>query len=128
MSVPAQSQRFYVETLGCPKNEVDSEKIIGLLHGDGLQRTDDPSRADVVVVNTCAFIEEARRESIGMLQAKGVDAVIPFRAMLGDLVNQIEANRNYQKSDLLQVIRILKNYDFIRDPQLELFRGGRKRK
>ncbi|MFM7745659.1 MAG: 30S ribosomal protein S12 methylthiotransferase RimO, partial [Actinomycetota bacterium] len=69
MSVPAQSQRFYVETLGCPKNEVDSEKIIGLLHGDGLQRTDDPSRADVVVVNTCAFIEEARRESIDTILA-----------------------------------------------------------
>jgi ribosomal protein S12 methylthiotransferase len=69
VSVPAQSQRFYVETLGCPKNEVDSEKIIGLLHGDGLQRTDDPSRADVVVVNTCAFIEEARRESIDTILA-----------------------------------------------------------
>ena len=69
MSVPAQSQRFYVETLGCPKNEVDSEKIIGLLHGDGLQRTDDPSHADVVVVNTCAFIEEARRESIDTILA-----------------------------------------------------------
>ncbi len=69
MSVPAQSQRFYVETLGCPKNEVDSEKIIGLLCSDGLQRTDDPSRADVVVVNTCAFIEEARRESIDTILA-----------------------------------------------------------
>ena len=69
MSVPAQSQRFYVETLGCPKNEVDSDKIIGLLHGDGLQRTDDPSHADVVVVNTCAFIEEARRESIDTILA-----------------------------------------------------------
>jgi ribosomal protein S12 methylthiotransferase len=69
VSVPARSQRFYVETLGCPKNEVDSEKIIGLLHGDGLQRTDDPSHADVVVVNTCAFIEEARRESIDTILA-----------------------------------------------------------
>ena len=64
MSSSAQSQRFYVETLGCPKNEVDSDKIIGLLLGDGLVQTDDASSADVVVVNTCAFIEEARRESI----------------------------------------------------------------
>ena len=39
-----------------------------------------------------------------------------------------EANRNYQKSDLLQVIRILKNYELIREPQLELFKArGRKR-
>lgn len=63
------SQRFYVETLGCPKNEVDSEKIIGLLQSDGLERTDDPAGADVVVVNTCAFIEDARRESIDTILA-----------------------------------------------------------
>ncbi len=60
---PAAST-FYVETLGCPKNEVDSEKIIGMLAADGLRRVDDASAADVVVVNTCAFIEDARRESI----------------------------------------------------------------
>ena len=58
------SQRFYVETLGCPKNQVDSDKLIGTLLADGLTATDDPGAADLVVVNTCAFIEEARKESI----------------------------------------------------------------
>ena len=62
-------QRFYIETLGCPKNQVDSEKIVGTLLADGLSQTDDPSKADVVVVNTCAFIEEARKESIDTLLA-----------------------------------------------------------
>jgi ribosomal protein S12 methylthiotransferase len=62
-------QRFYIETLGCPKNQVDSEKIVGTLLADGLTPTDDPSKADVVVVNTCAFIEDARKESIDMLLA-----------------------------------------------------------
>ncbi len=62
-------QRFYIETLGCPKNQVDSDKIIGTLVADGLSRTDDPSKADVVVVNTCAFIEDARKESIDTLLA-----------------------------------------------------------
>ncbi|CAB4608188.1 unannotated protein [freshwater metagenome] len=57
-------QRYYIETLGCPKNQVDSEKIAGKLIADGLVATDDASKADVVVVNTCAFIEEARQESI----------------------------------------------------------------
>lgn len=56
-------QRFYVETLGCPKNDVDSDKIIGNLIAQGYAPTDNPTKADVVVVNTCAFIEEARRES-----------------------------------------------------------------
>jgi len=69
VSSSAQSQRFYIETLGCPKNEVDSDKIIGLLRGDGLLQTDDAASADVVVVNTCAFIEEARRESIDTILA-----------------------------------------------------------
>jgi ribosomal protein S12 methylthiotransferase len=58
------TQRFYLESLGCPKNDVDSDKIIGTLMLDGLERTDDASLADLVVVNTCAFIEDARRESI----------------------------------------------------------------
>jgi len=57
-------QRFYVETLGCPKNQVDSDKLVGTLLADGMTATDDPSKADLVVVNTCAFIDEARRESI----------------------------------------------------------------
>jgi ribosomal protein S12 methylthiotransferase len=55
---------FFVETLGCPKNQVDSDKLTGTLLADGMVPVDDPSRADLVVVNTCAFIESARQESI----------------------------------------------------------------
>lgn len=63
------ASRFYVETLGCPKNEVDSEKLVGTLLAQGLIATDDESQADVVVVNTCAFIEEARKESVATILA-----------------------------------------------------------
>ncbi|MFM8956832.1 MAG: 30S ribosomal protein S12 methylthiotransferase RimO, partial [Actinomycetota bacterium] len=63
------ASRFYVETLGCPKNEVDSEKLIGTLLAQGLTATDDESQADVDVVNTCAFIEDARKESIDTIMA-----------------------------------------------------------
>jgi ribosomal protein S12 methylthiotransferase len=56
--------RFYVETLGCPKNQVDSEKLTGTLLADGMEPTDEPGQADLIVVNTCAFIDAARRESI----------------------------------------------------------------
>ncbi|MEY3266390.1 MAG: ribosomal protein methylthiotransferase RimO [Actinomycetota bacterium] len=62
-------QRYYIETLGCPKNQVDSDKIAGSLMADGLVATDDASKADVVVVNTCAFIEDARKESIDTMLA-----------------------------------------------------------
>ena len=62
-------QRFYVETLGCPKNQVDSDKLVGTLLADGMTATDDASLADLVVVNTCAFIDEARKESIDTILA-----------------------------------------------------------
>ena len=62
-------QRFYLETLGCPKNQVDSDKLAGTMLADGLVGTDDPEQADLVVVNTCAFIEQARQESIEVILA-----------------------------------------------------------
>lgn len=62
-------QRFYVETLGCPKNQVDSDKLVGTLLADGMTATDDAALADLVVVNTCAFIGEARQESIDTILA-----------------------------------------------------------
>ena len=61
--------RFYIETLGCPKNQVDSDKLVGTLLLEGMEATDDASCADLVVVNTCAFIEDARRESIDTIFA-----------------------------------------------------------
>ena len=67
MSAPAAS--FYVETLGCPKNAVDSDKVVASLLADGLVPTTDPGAADLVVVNTCAFIEAARQESIDVALA-----------------------------------------------------------
>ncbi|MGF1599039.1 MAG: 30S ribosomal protein S12 methylthiotransferase RimO [Acidimicrobiales bacterium] len=58
------TRQFWVETLGCPKNQVDSEKLTGSLLADGMVRAARPEDADVVVVNTCAFIAEARQESV----------------------------------------------------------------
>jgi ribosomal protein S12 methylthiotransferase len=58
---------FWVETLGCPKNQVDSDKLIGTMLADGLVPAVAPEGADLVVVNTCAFIEEARQESVDVI-------------------------------------------------------------
>ncbi|MGH9107652.1 MAG: MiaB/RimO family radical SAM methylthiotransferase [Acidimicrobiales bacterium] len=55
---------YWLETLGCPKNQVDSDKLAGLLESEGYLPAPRPSQADLVVVNTCAFIEAAREESI----------------------------------------------------------------
>ncbi|HXY91113.1 MAG TPA: 30S ribosomal protein S12 methylthiotransferase RimO [Acidimicrobiia bacterium] len=61
--------RFYLETLGCPKNAVDSDKVAASLLADGLVAAADADDADIVVVNTCAFIEAARQESIDTILA-----------------------------------------------------------
>jgi ribosomal protein S12 methylthiotransferase len=58
------SHTFWVETLGCPKNQVDSDKLAGTLVAEGMTAAAGPCEADVVVVNTCAFIEAAREESV----------------------------------------------------------------
>jgi ribosomal protein S12 methylthiotransferase len=63
------ARTFYLHRLGCPKNDVDADKLAGTLLADGMAPTDDPGAADVVVVNTCAFIEAARQESIDAILA-----------------------------------------------------------
>ncbi len=60
---------YWVETLGCPKNQVDSDKLTGTMLADGLVPADSADAADLVVVNTCAFVEEAREESIATILA-----------------------------------------------------------
>jgi ribosomal protein S12 methylthiotransferase len=61
--------RYWIETLGCPKNQVDSDKISGTLASSGYTEASGADEADLVVVNTCAFIEDARRESIDTVLA-----------------------------------------------------------
>ena len=62
-------RRYWLETLGCPKNQVDSDKLAGLLDADGLIAATSAEDADLVVVNTCAFIEAARQESVDTVLA-----------------------------------------------------------
>ncbi|HUJ09291.1 MAG TPA: hypothetical protein VL171_04635 [Verrucomicrobiae bacterium] len=63
---------------------------------------------------------KVRARSIEVLKSKGVDGVISFRAILQELIAGVKTNRNYQKSDLLQILRLLKNYELLKEPQMEL--------
>ncbi len=74
----------------------------------------------ILVLPSLPTAEPFRSQSVELLKARGVDAIISFRAMLLDLVDKIEINQNYTKSDTLQVMRLLKNYDLLKDPQLDL--------
>jgi ribosomal protein S12 methylthiotransferase len=64
----ASSRRYFLLTLGCAKNSVDSDSIAALLERGGLKPARRASLADVIVVNTCAFIEPAREESLSALR------------------------------------------------------------
>jgi ribosomal protein S12 methylthiotransferase RimO len=60
----SNAPKIWLTTLGCAKNQVDSDKVAGVLHDAGYQDAETLEAADVVMVNTCAFIESARAESI----------------------------------------------------------------
>ncbi|MBL9207212.1 MAG: hypothetical protein JNN01_19135 [Opitutaceae bacterium] len=74
----------------------------------------------VLVLPSLPTVEPFRSQSVQLLKERGVDAIISFRAMLQDLIERIDANRSYRKSDTLQVIRILKHYDLLKEAQLDL--------
>jgi ribosomal protein S12 methylthiotransferase len=75
--------RIHLLTLGCPKNQVDSELMLGVLARDGHEVVLDPDDADVLVVNTCAFIGPAKEESIdAILSAARVKAARDGRRLV----------------------------------------------
>lgn len=64
-----KQKTVYLESLGCPKNLVDSEIMLGSLLTNGYLMTNDETEADLIVVNTCGFLESASQESIGRLKS-----------------------------------------------------------
>jgi len=65
---------YYFLNLGCPKNQVDGDYVRGALNGLGLIESDSPEEVGYIIVNTCAFIEQARRETIGE-----INELLPYR-------------------------------------------------
>ena len=60
-------KNVYIETYGCQMNVADSETVFGLLGGQDYERTDDPAKADVILINTCAVRENAEQRVFGRL-------------------------------------------------------------
>ena len=96
------------------------DKAARLVGGEGLLK--------ILVVPGLPRNAKLRQQSIEVLRAKGVDGVISFRSILQELIASVHTNRNYQKSDLLQILRLLKNYDLLKEPQLELKLKPKSRK
>ena len=71
---------------------------------------------------------ESRGEALDFLRSRGIDGVILFRPMLLELAECVDVKRTYEKSDLLQILRILKNYGLLRSGQMDLFQPVRRRR
>ncbi|MGH7857063.1 MAG: 30S ribosomal protein S12 methylthiotransferase RimO, partial [Candidatus Binatia bacterium] len=65
------AKKVHLSSLGCPKNQVDAEVMLGTLVRDGYEVTLDPAEADVLIVNTCSFIRPAKEESIETILEMG---------------------------------------------------------
>lgn len=77
------AKRLFLAPLGCAKNQVDGELMLGYARGAGYELVDEADDADVIVVNTCAFIQEAREESIDkILEMAGVKAQAKGRRLV----------------------------------------------
>lgn len=75
----------------------------------------------ILVIPSLPTSNPQRSESIELLKAQGVDGIIAFSTILENLLRHVEVNHSYQKSDLLQLMRILKIYDMVKEPQMNLF-------
>lgn len=71
---------------------------------------------------------QLRKKTLELLKEKGVDGVLLFRSMLLELIEYVNRDRSYDHSPLLQVLRILKRYDLLREPQMPLFPPRRRRR
>lgn len=83
----------------------------------------DPYRdySKLIVVPAFPSSDAHREECTTLLKEQGVDGVIAYRTILENLLRQVAVNHSYSKSEILQMLRVLKIYDMIREPQMTLF-------
>lgn len=104
------NKKFYMESLGCSKNQVDAEVIINLLKEKGYELSLDPNNSDLIFINTCGFIQSAKEEAIENLfelREKAPNAKIIFGGCLAqrysDILELPEADGIFGNRDLKQI-------------------------
>jgi ribosomal protein S12 methylthiotransferase len=89
-------------SLGCDKNLVDSEMMLGMLVQKGYTITDDENEADIVVVNTCCFIGDAKQESINtLLEMAELKKSGNIKALVADALHSVIERKSKRKSQRL---------------------------
>ena len=87
------------------------------------RKMNDADLARVLVLSQLPASSKLKAKALATLHAKGVDGVLLFPTMLAELADMVDVRKNYDKSDLLQIIRLFKNYGLLKDKQLDLFHG-----
>lgn len=118
------TERFYVSTLE------QTPELLRFVEPDSMRFAAKILGSDQIAKILCLpklpASGELKAKTIDALREKGVDGVISFRTLLSELVIRVDTNKNYEKSDLLQIMRLMKNYDLIKDDQLELWQKKTK--
>ena len=97
----------------------DVLKKAGVFLGEG-------PAAKILCISGLPASKALQKQVLDTLYDRGVNGVVVFRNILQELASDIDVKNNYEKSDVLQMLRILKNYDLLREPQLELFTRRRR--
>jgi len=113
------TERFYASTFEQTPDILRFVEEESVRVAAGLLGSDD--MAKVLCLPRLPASGELKDKTIEMLKTTGIDGVVSFHTMIAGLIARVETHRNYEKSDVLQVIRLLKNYGFIKDSQMELF-------
>lgn len=113
------TERFYVSTFEQTPDILRFVEDASVRFAEALLGTD--SMAKILCLPRLPVSGALREKTIEVLREKGVDGIVSFSTILRELVCRVDINRNYDKSDLLQVIRLLKNYELIRDDQMEFW-------
>jgi hypothetical protein len=99
--------------------EEDVLKKAGVFLGEG-------PVAKILCLSDLPASKNLRKQALDTLRDRGIDGIVLFGQMLQELAAAIDVKHNYEKSDVLQMLRILKNYDLLREPQMELFTRRRR--
>ena len=98
-SVPGTGPiKLHMVSLGCDKNLVDSENMLGILTARGYELTDDEQEAEVAVINTCCFIEDAKKESAAPVSVSGIER-LSNRCFCQDCAYRDSKNKYEQNCD-----------------------------
>ncbi len=115
----------YLKNLGCPKNEVDGNILLRLLERENLHSTDNPSKADIVIVNSCGFIDAAKEESIDeVLSLAQLKAKHKFKLVLAGCLAQRYKELIEKEMPEVDLVVGISNLGLVRDKILGLHTGG----